>query len=235
MYAAMPVRKSEYSMPNPRLKEVQAITFKPSTECEVLRKYDKPALPEKVEMRPTHRTDWDMLSRPKNSLFNPLLSDTDTVVEEESVTQMKYLSFLADILNLIKEERAVVSLRWIREIERCAKDLEAQRLDIIATYPSTHLSRWAKEWNFVAPDFSTSFMEDIVRWDNTTQEFIKCPLEVLTSESETNPPAPTTPASTTSGSTTSTSTSSASLPGGFPEDHPSPPEHTEPSQGCTIM
>ncbi|KAI0521059.1 hypothetical protein F5B22DRAFT_644300 [Xylaria bambusicola] len=180
MYAAMPVRETEYSVPSiTRLQDARYVTFKPGMDCEAERKHNKWwNVPEKIESVNYGIHDAADHKREANVLYNPFELDpldagSAVVRPDPSVTQMKYLALVHKMLIYIKEEGATVSKPWYLEIERCTRDLESQRQELIAersATPTSHLTLWAKNWPFKSPEYDP-FDSTLAKWDRVRREW----------------------------------------------------------------
>ncbi|KAI1421773.1 hypothetical protein F5Y12DRAFT_718042 [Xylaria sp. FL1777] len=170
MLAAMPIRTAESGKDPDMDIDIPTLTYTPSRETQVERQKNKGwKAPEKFNFVAISARPLAISERPANALYDPFgPDDTESIAPEIPATQMEYLSLVDKILNHIKEKQAIVSAHWGYRIERCLRNLQAQREEIMVKYPQDHSVRWAKRWPFRMPEFDHNNL-DWMQWNEEGQ------------------------------------------------------------------
>ncbi|RWA07288.1 hypothetical protein EKO27_g7816 [Xylaria grammica] len=154
MFAAMPIRRAEYSEGLPHTDGIRRLTFTQSAEGRRRREVDGWDAPQRVEIDEFTIGEIPIRKRAANVINNPFDRESDDAIGVDPVpTHQGYLDLVDDVLRHIVEERAVVSGPWYSEILRMSLSLRIQRGELINEYPETHETLWAKRWDFRAPKF----------------------------------------------------------------------------------
>ncbi|KAI1309585.1 hypothetical protein F5Y03DRAFT_404185 [Xylaria venustula] len=177
MSAAMPLNSSRKLAFNPdtRLTQYDAFTFMPSKEAMIAKQNDESyeiPLVRVADLNEELKHLKKYLTREANILYNPFKPtnnpSSSKVEPEKPATQMEYLALVEQILIHIRDQEALVSSRWYREIDRCLRNIFAQRQEIMAQHPQDHTTRWVTVWPFTVPEYDP-VGSNWMRWDPRDQ------------------------------------------------------------------
>ncbi|KAI1422317.1 ceramidase-domain-containing protein [Xylaria sp. FL1777] len=130
------------------LKRESASKFEWTTEIAPSREAAAAGHANMVHIVPDNVDEEDEVKIRHRKFFNQI-KQPDTEIHMH--TQLDYLELIDDVINLITTINGVVEAKFLDAITAAAKDLDADRQNIVENYRVGHASRWASGWFFKYP------------------------------------------------------------------------------------